>query len=66
MQKRYGGIKSTQNLEEIEEATVYIDPPVRLTNGQIAGALAIGMLRLFPKVAITMLILGAIALAIHA
>lgn len=66
MQKRYGGIKSTQNLEEIEEATIYTEPPVHLTNGQIVGALAIGMLRLFPKVTITMLILGAIALAIHA
>lgn len=56
MQKRYGGVKTTKKLDDIEEAVVYTKPPIRLSKLDIVKALSILTIKLVPITIVLMVI----------
>ena len=64
--KRYGGVKNSRSIDDIEEAVAYKKPPLRLTKWELARALFMGVLYLLPRVILWMVIIGAISLVVMA
>ncbi len=58
--KRFGGVDNSKTIDEIEEATIYVKPPVRLTKTQILAELSLRTVKLIP----TVLLIGAALWAI--
>ena len=56
MLKRYGGVNNTKTLDEMEEASVCVKPPVHLSKARIVALLSLKAIKLIP----TVLLIGAI------
>ena len=63
MSKRYGGVKNTKNLEEIEEAVVCTKPTFHFTRPQLAKALSVQAIKLIPTTLLIGLVLWGISFA---
>lgn len=48
MSKRYGGVANTKNIDEIEEAEIFVKETPHFTKLEIAKALAVCSIKLIP------------------